>query len=76
MAGHGSWIIPGTVPCETIKSCEPERPVDPNDPDYEDDNCVLLYSLCNYTGLNTRICADTPFTDIDYEVKSVKIPEG
>jgi len=26
--------------------------------------------------LNTRICADTPFTDIDYEVKSVKVPEG
>jgi len=26
--------------------------------------------------MNTRICNDTPFTDIDYEVKSVKIPSG
>jgi len=37
MAGTGSWIIPGTVPCETLNSCEPE------DKDGEGQNCVFLY---------------------------------
>jgi len=36
MAGTGSWIIPGTVPCETLDSCEPG-------PDDGELNCVILY---------------------------------
>jgi len=36
MAGTGSWIIPGTAPCETTNSCEPD------DHDGEE-NCVFLY---------------------------------
>jgi len=68
MAGDGSWIIPQTVDCEFPGACD--TPVD------EHDLCVLLYEECNYEGINTRICADTPFTDIDYEVKSIRVPEG
>jgi hypothetical protein len=68
MAGDGSWIIPEVIDCEFPGACV-EPPVDPEE-------CVYLYELCDFAGLNTRICNDTPFTDIDYEVKSVKVPEG
>jgi len=44
--------------------------VDPNDcngpPPPEE--CVILYSECNYEGHNVRICEDTPFADFDFEV--------
>jgi len=45
------------------------------EPDEEDD-CVTLYEECNYQGQNIRICNNTAFTDIDYEVKSVEVPAG
>jgi len=65
MAGAGSWIIPGEVDCEFLDSCPP-GPVS--------QECVILYAECDYEGMNTRICEDTPFTDIDYEVKSIRVP--
>jgi hypothetical protein len=68
MAGEGSWIIPGEVECEFPGGCD--------EPEPEDETCVILYAGCDYEGMNTRICSDTPFTDIDYEVLSIKVPEG
>jgi len=68
MAGDGSWIVPGEVDCEFLNSCPPSGP--PSSP------CVFLYAECDYTGMNIKICEDTPFTDIDYEVKSILVPEG
>jgi len=65
--------MPDTIDCTDPEGCEPgpETPYPTDDGD-----CVLLYEDCDYQGMNTRICKDTPFTDIDYEVKSVKVPEG
>jgi len=38
----------------------------------------MYYLICrlDYKGMFTRICDDTPFTDIDYEVKSITVPEN
>jgi hypothetical protein len=40
------------------------------------EQCIILYAECDFTGFSTRICDDTPFTDIDYEIKSLTVPEG
>jgi len=67
MAGEGSWVKIGEAGCEDVfENCEAPT---------ETHFCVMLYSECGYTGMNTKICDDTPFTDIDYEVKSIKVPE-
>jgi len=66
VAGEGSWTIPNVVDCT-----DPECGVTPIE-----ENCVILYSECNFKGENTRICSDSPFTDIDYEVKSISIPNS
>lgn len=68
MAGDGSWVIVDDIDCEDLGNCV--------EPEPETETCVFLYAECGYSGMNTRICADTPFTDIDYEVKSIKVPEG
>lgn len=68
MAGHGSWVNIGEIDCEELGNCD--------EPEEEETTCVILYAECGYEGMNTRICKDTPFTDIDYEVKSIKVPEG
>lgn len=67
MAGMGSYKTPDAADCEIPGSCD-VNPV-------TDDTCVYLYSDCNYAGTSTKICGDQPFTDIDYVVMSVKIPE-
>lgn len=67
MAGTGSWSTPDVVSCQGPECDIAEE---------EDDDCIIVYEECAYTGRNTRICANTPFTDIDYEVKSLKVPEG
>merc|ERR1711939_930859 len=54
-----------TIDCELVGSCEPEE---------EGEECVVLYADCDYKGMSTRICDDAPFTDIDYEVKSITVP--
>jgi len=66
MSGPGSWIIPGEVDCEFLNSCPPTG---------TPTVCVTLYAECGFEGMRTKICEDTPFTDIDYEVKSIKVPE-
>lgn len=70
MAGEGTWEVPDVTECE-----------DPTDDDCtifptDDSSCVILYSECNYSGDYTKICEDTPFTDIDYEVYSIEVPES
>lgn len=69
MVGDGAWETPDVVLCE-----------DPNDPDCtiaptEDEECVYLFSECNFLGTQTKVCDNTPFTDIDYEVLSIIVPD-
>jgi len=62
--GDGTWESPDYVDCEVDSTyCAT----------YGQDDCVDLYSECNFEGTRTRLCADTPFTDINYEVKSIDI---
>jgi|Dee2metaT_10_FD_contig_31_3275208_length_1000_multi_9_in_0_out_0_1 hypothetical protein len=67
MAGEGSWVGPEAAPCEVEGSCSINPP--------KEENCVYLYEECNFGGRSSYICDNSPFTDIDYEVKSIAIPE-
>jgi len=67
MAGDPTLIKDDPVDCEQPGECDP-TPVD--------ENCIILYADCEYKGFSTRICGDEPFTDIDYEVKSLKVPKN
>jgi len=66
MAGTGSYTTPDVTDCI-------DWPCDVNP--VTDTSCVYLYSECNYAGTATKICSDAPFTDIDYVVMSVKVPD-
>jgi len=68
MAGSGSYKTPDAADCEIPGSCDVNPVVD--------ETCVYIYSECNYAGTSTKICGDTPFTDIDYVAMSVKIPDN
>jgi len=72
-AGSGAWQIEPTVDCESGTTCI----FDPclNEPELCEE-CVYLYSECNYAGSYTQVCGDMPFTNIDYEVKSIAVPDG
>jgi len=59
MSGDGSWILPEEIECADLGGCPTPPPVE---------ECVTLWSECDYKGVSTRICDDTPFTDFDYEV--------
>jgi len=65
---NGPWSIPlpEEIPCE-----EDGCPVPTNDP-----GCITLFAECDFKGFSTRICDDTPFTDIDYEIKSITVPDN
>lgn len=66
VAGEGSFP-------EATKELIPEEK---DIPDMEDKECIILYEECNFKGQSSRICSDAPYTDIDYEVLSIKIPDG
>lgn len=66
MNGSGSIPLPGEIPCEEDGCPTPA----------EGPGCITLFSECEFKGFSTRICDDTPFTDIDYEIKSITVPEG
>lgn len=66
MAGIGSWIDPDTVDCE-VENCYEINP-------YED-NCVYLYSECDFQGTENKVCDNSPFIDVDFEVKSIYLPD-
>merc|ERR1712227_581617 len=42
----------------------------------EETECIVLYADCDFKGMSTRICDDTPFVDFDYEVHSITVPLG
>lgn len=65
--GDGTWTNDPVVPCgDNDEFCNV----------YPDtDGCVILYEECNFQGKSSRICNDQPFTDVDYEVKSIAVPE-
>lgn len=69
VAGNGAYKIVTEIP-DCIENPNGDYCVVP--PTGEEE-CIILYEYCNYQGQNSRICADTPFTDIDYEVKSIKM---
>lgn len=65
--GDEAWVDPDEV------YCEGNRIYDTNcfdNPD-SDGTCVMLYSECDYKGDVFEACNDTPFTNIDWEVKSI-----
>jgi len=72
-AGSGAFQIDPSTECE-IGSCI----IDPCDASIEGmcDECVILYSECNYGGSEIEVCDNMPFTNIDWEVKSIAVPEG
>lgn len=67
--GDGTWTNDPTVSCEdeNEKYCEVFPP---------QEDCVQFYSECDYQGTKSIICNDAPFTDIDFEVKSILLDEG
>lgn len=64
--GEGTWENPDYASCENNDYCDIAS---------LKETCVTLYSECNYEGTKSVICNDTPFTDVDYEVKSILLPE-
>ncbi len=40
------------------------------------DDCIILYSKCNYEGDTVNICEDTPELTVEFEIKSIYIPDG
>lgn len=69
-AGDGAWQIDPEVTCE-IEPCG----ILPCAGD-ECDKCVILYSECNFAGSYVEVCDNMPFTNIDYDVKSIAVPDG
>lgn len=69
LAGDGIIDVPDYDDCEfDADSCAiPPAPVDA---------CMVLWSDCYLEGVSTKICGDQPFTDIDYEVKSIYVDSG
>lgn len=63
--GEGTWQNDPVVPCDDPSACG-----------IDDGDCVILYEDCDYQGRQTNICSDQPFTDINYEVKSILVPDG
>lgn len=63
ITGDDAWTTPDVIDCE--EDCDPIAS--------NEDNCISLFSECAYEGIETEICGDTPFTDIDYEVLSIKL---
>lgn len=71
-AGTGAFIIDPSVECEPGINCIKDPCLD----EELCDACVILYSDCNYGGDYVEVCENTPFTNIDYEVKSIAVPDG
>jgi len=68
LAGTGAYTTPSDAECEIPGSCD----VNP----IEDSSCAYLYSECDFAGTSTKICSSSPYTDIDYVVMSVKVPDN
>jgi len=61
---------------DTVRPLPQERCEDEPCIPEEPEACVILYSECKYQGTSLRVCKDQAFTNIDYEIKSLSVPEG